>query len=125
MNVHEYQAKALFRSYGVAVPGTLDELTEAAVAIQEAVRADGTEDFYGIAMRGAPNCGLNFWMVGSTWGPSFGARWYDDEGRPTLDTPEPAPGKALAILARPAGAIDYGRSSDGLPRLAESGDCGP
>ena len=27
-------------------------------------------------------------MVGSTWGPSFGARWYDDDGRPTLDTPE-------------------------------------
>jgi sorbitol/mannitol transport system substrate-binding protein len=52
------------------------------------VRADGTDDFYGITIRGAPNCGLNFWMVGSTWGPSFGARWYDDAGRPTLDTPE-------------------------------------
>ena len=36
------------------------------------MRADGTADFYGIAIRGAPNCGLNFWMVGSTWGPSFG-----------------------------------------------------
>jgi ABC-type glycerol-3-phosphate transport system substrate-binding protein len=86
-NVLIYRAD-LFDRYGVAVPGTLDELTEAAVAIQEAVRADGSEDFYGIAMRGAPNCGLNFWIVGSTWGPSFGARWYDDEGRPTLDTPE-------------------------------------
>jgi ABC-type glycerol-3-phosphate transport system substrate-binding protein len=27
-------------------------------------------------------------MVGSTWGPSFGARWYDGEGQPTLNTPE-------------------------------------
>ena len=70
------------------MPETLDELTAAAVEVQEAVRADGTDDFYGIAIRGAPNCGLNFWMVGSTWGPSFGARWYDDAGRPTLDTPE-------------------------------------
>jgi len=56
--------------------------------VQEAVRADGTDDFYGITIRGAPNCGLNFWMVGSTWGPSFGAHWYDEDGRPTLDTPE-------------------------------------
>jgi ABC-type glycerol-3-phosphate transport system substrate-binding protein len=86
-NVLIYRAD-LFDRYGVAVPDTLNELTEAATAIQEAVRADGTEDFYGIAMRGAPNCGLNFWMVGSTWGPSFGARWYDEEGTPTLDTPE-------------------------------------
>ena len=86
-NVLIYRAD-LFDKYGIAVPETLDELRTAAVEIQEAVRADGTDDFYGIAIRGAPNCGLNFWMVGSTWGPSFGARWYDDEGRPTLDTPE-------------------------------------
>jgi ABC-type glycerol-3-phosphate transport system substrate-binding protein len=86
-NVLIYRAD-LFERYGIAVPQTLDELTEAAVSIQEAVRADGTDDFYGMAIRGAPNCGLNFWIVGSTWGPSFGARWYDDEGRPTLATPE-------------------------------------
>ena len=42
----------------------------------------------------------------------------------TIDTPEPAPGKAIAILARPTGAIDYGASSDGLPRLPAAGDCG-
>lgn len=41
----------------------------------------------------------------------------------TIDTPEPAPGKAIAILARPPGAIDYGKSSDGLPRLPAAGDC--
>jgi hypothetical protein len=54
------------------MPETLDELTRA-VAVQAAVRADGTADFYGITIRGAPNCGLNFWMVGWTRGPSFGA----------------------------------------------------
>lgn len=86
-NVLIYRAD-LFEKYGIAVPETLDELTVAAVAVQDAVRADGTDDFYGIAIRGAPNCGLNFWMVGSTWGPSFGARWYDANGKPTLDTPE-------------------------------------
>ena len=86
-NVLIYRAD-LFERYGIAVPATLDELTDAAVAVQEAVRADGTDDFYGITIRGAPNCGLNFWEIGSTWGPSYGARWYDDEGRPTLDTPE-------------------------------------
>ena len=69
----------LFERYGIAVPTTMDELTEAALAIQAAVRADGQEDFYGITLRGAPNCGLNFWIVGSTWGPSWGASWYDDE----------------------------------------------
>jgi sorbitol/mannitol transport system substrate-binding protein len=86
-NVLIYRAD-LFDRFGIAVPETLDELTEASVSVQEAVRAEGNTDFYGMAIRGAPNCGLNFWIVGSTWGPSFGARWYDDDGRPTLATPE-------------------------------------
>ena len=80
-NVLIYRAD-LFEQHGIAVPQTLDELTEAAVAVQEAAGV------HGIALRGAPNCGLNFWEIGSTWGPSWGVRWYDDEGRPTLDTPE-------------------------------------
>jgi ABC-type glycerol-3-phosphate transport system substrate-binding protein len=86
-NVLIYRAD-LFDRHGIEVPQTLDELTAAAVAVQERERADGNQDFYGIAIRGAPNCGLNFWIIGSTWGPSFGARWYDDDGRPTLATPE-------------------------------------
>jgi ABC-type glycerol-3-phosphate transport system substrate-binding protein len=86
-NVLIYRAD-LFEKHSIAVPQTLDELTAAAVAVQEAERADGNEDFYGITLRGAPNCGLNFWIIGSTWGPSYGVRWYDDDGRPTLATPE-------------------------------------
>jgi ABC-type glycerol-3-phosphate transport system substrate-binding protein len=86
-NVLIYRAD-LFEEHGVAVPQTMEELTSAALQIQAAVRAGGVEDFYGITMRGAPNCGLNFWIIGSTWGPSWGVRWYDDAGRPTLDTPE-------------------------------------
>jgi ABC-type glycerol-3-phosphate transport system substrate-binding protein len=86
-NVLIYRADLLER-YGVAVPQTLDELTQVAVTIQDAVRRDGTADFYGIALRGAPSCGLNFWHVGSTWAPSFGVRWYDANGLPMLNTPE-------------------------------------
>jgi ABC-type glycerol-3-phosphate transport system substrate-binding protein len=86
-NVLIYRADLLER-YGVAVPETLDELTQAAIAIQDAVRRDGAGDFYGIALRGAPSCGLNFWHVGSTWAPSYGVRWYDADGLPTLNTPE-------------------------------------
>jgi ABC-type glycerol-3-phosphate transport system substrate-binding protein len=86
-NVLIYRAD-LFATHGVAVPQTLDELTAAAITVQDAERASGAADFHGIAIRGAPNCGLNFWIIGSTWGPSFGARWFDEEGRPTLATPE-------------------------------------
>lgn len=41
----------------------------------------------------------------------------------TLDIPDPAPGRAIAILARRRGASDYGTGSGGLPRLASLGDC--
>jgi len=41
----------------------------------------------------------------------------------TLDTPDPAPGRALGILVRAAGFDDYGASSDGRPRRAAAGDC--
>lgn len=80
-NVLIYRAD-LFDAHGIAVPETLEDLTAAALAVQEAA------GIHGIVLRGAPNCGLNFWEVGSTWGPSWGVRWYDDEGRPTLNTPE-------------------------------------
>jgi sorbitol/mannitol transport system substrate-binding protein len=86
-NVLVYRAD-LFERHGIPVPQTFPELTGAALAVQEAVRAGGRTDFHGVALRGAPNCGLNFWLVGSTWGPSFGVRWYGEDGRPTIDTPE-------------------------------------
>jgi ABC-type glycerol-3-phosphate transport system substrate-binding protein len=78
----------LFERYGIAVPQTMEELTQAAVAVQEAVRGEGTAEFCGITLRGAPSCGLNFWLVGSTWAPGWGAEWYDEVGHPTIDSPE-------------------------------------
>ncbi len=86
-NVLIYRAD-LFTRYGLPVPQTMDELTQTALAVQEAVRADGTKDFYGITLRGAPSCGLNFWHIGSTWMPAWGAQWYDANGHPTIDRPE-------------------------------------
>ncbi|MFQ5877708.1 MAG: WD40/YVTN/BNR-like repeat-containing protein [Acidobacteriota bacterium] len=41
----------------------------------------------------------------------------------TIDVPEPAPGRAVAILVRNAGELDYGRSSDGRRRSPSRGDC--
>lgn len=78
----------LLDRYGIPVPQTLAELAEAALAVQEAVRRDGTPEFYGITLRGAPACGYNWWILGSTWGPAWGARWFDADGRVTIDTPE-------------------------------------
>lgn len=83
----------LFERYGIPVPQTMADLTEAALTIQEAVRNDRdaphvSPDFYGITLRGAPSCGLNFWIMGSNWAPAFGVTWYDAAGHPTLDTLE-------------------------------------
>ncbi len=83
----------LFDRYGIRVPQTMDQLTAAALAVQDAVRADPdapdvTPDFYGITLRGAPSCGLNFWTLGSNWMPAWGVEWYGPDGVPTLDTPE-------------------------------------
>jgi ABC-type glycerol-3-phosphate transport system substrate-binding protein len=83
----------LFQRYGISVPQTLGDLTQAALAVQEAGRKDRNaphvaQEFYGITLRGAPSCGLNFWIMGSNWAPAFGVTWYDAAGHPTLDTPE-------------------------------------
>ena len=83
----------LFERYGIPVPQTMDDLTAAALAVQNAVRADPAAphvapDFYGITLRGAPSCGLNFWTLGSNWMPAWGVQWYSPDGVPTLDTPE-------------------------------------
>lgn len=78
----------LFERYGIPVPQTMAALTQAALEVQRAVRAGGTSDFYGITLRGAPSCGLNFWIMGSNWAPAWGVQWYNADGQPTLDTPE-------------------------------------
>jgi hypothetical protein len=41
----------------------------------------------------------------------------------TIDPPDPPLGEVFLILARGDGAVDYGTTSDGRPRLASGGDC--
>jgi len=55
-NVLVYRRDLLER-YGLAVPQTLDELEQAAVAAREAALAEGRDDLYGITARGRPGCG--------------------------------------------------------------------
>jgi ABC-type glycerol-3-phosphate transport system substrate-binding protein len=78
----------LFGRHAIAVPQTMAELTQAAAAIQEAVRKDQRQEFYGITLRGAPSVGLNFWLLCSSWCPAWGVQWYDEDGRPQLNTSE-------------------------------------
>ena len=61
---------------------TYDEVTKFAEALND--KAGG---FYGIALRGQPGWGENMATV-DTMANSFGARWFDMDWKPTLDTPE-------------------------------------
>ena len=72
----------LLERYGLPVPQSWDELKEVAGRLQDAVRRDGSPDFYGFATRGAPGGGHAVWSV-SSFIASFGAAWFDAAGRPT------------------------------------------
>ena len=85
-NILVYRAD-LFERYGFRPPRTLAELREVAVGIRQALVADGKHDTYGLIARGKPGAGANVWILGSTIAPSFGARWYDEHGRPSFNSP--------------------------------------
>ena len=72
----------LLERYGLPVPQSWDELKDVAGRLQDAVRRDGSPDFYGFATRGAPGGGHAVWSV-SSFIASFGAAWFDAAGRPT------------------------------------------
>jgi sorbitol/mannitol transport system substrate-binding protein len=76
--------KDLFEQKGLKMPDqpTYDEVTKFAEALND--KAGG---FYGIALRGQPGWGENMATV-DTMANSFGARWFDMDWKPTLDTPE-------------------------------------
>ena len=86
-NILVYRAD-LFERYGIDVPRTLMELRQAAVEVRRALVADGDSDVYGLIARGKAGAGANVWIMGSTIGPAFGARWYNDDGHPTFNSPE-------------------------------------
>jgi sorbitol/mannitol transport system substrate-binding protein len=76
--------KDLFEQKGLKMPDqpTYDEVTKFAEALND--KAGG---FYGIALRGQPGWGENMATV-DTMANSYGARWFDMDWKPTLDTPE-------------------------------------
>ncbi len=85
-NILVYRAD-LFERYGFHAPRTLAELHEVAVGIRQALVADRQDRIYGLIARGKPGAGANVWILGSTIAPCFGARWYDEHGRPTFNSP--------------------------------------
>lgn len=80
--------KDLLEKYHVKVPRTMNELMNAAVTIRRALIKDGRKDVYGITMRGLRGEGLNIWIIGQSFFPAWGGKWFDKKGRPTVNSPE-------------------------------------
>jgi sorbitol/mannitol transport system substrate-binding protein len=76
--------KDLFEQKGLKMPDqpTYDDVAKFAEALN-----DKAGSLYGIALRGQPGWGENMATV-DTMANSFGARWFDMDWKPTLDTPE-------------------------------------
>jgi ABC-type glycerol-3-phosphate transport system substrate-binding protein len=72
----------LLERYGLPVPQSWGEVKEVAGRLQDAVRRDGSPEFYGFATRGAPGGGHAVWTV-SSFVASYGAAWFDAAGRAT------------------------------------------
>jgi multiple sugar transport system substrate-binding protein len=70
----------LLERHELTVPQSWNELKEIAARLQDAVRRDGTSEFYGFATRGAPGGGHSVWTV-SSFVASYGAAWFDAAGR--------------------------------------------
>jgi multiple sugar transport system substrate-binding protein len=68
----------LLDRYSLPVPQSWGELKDVGQKLQNAVRRDGTEDFYAFATRGAGGGGHCVWSV-SSFLASFGGRWLSDE----------------------------------------------
>ena len=75
----------LFDRYGFSVPNTFTEVGEIGAALQEAVRADTKSEFFAFATRGADGGGHAVWTI-SSFMRSHGARWFDESGRPDVQT---------------------------------------
>jgi len=78
----------LFERYGFEPPRTLEELRTVAIGLRNSLISDGKEQTYGLISRGKAGAGANVWIFGSTIAPSFGARWYEEDGKPNFNSPE-------------------------------------
>jgi len=84
-NVLGYRRDLLER-FDLGVPSSMEELVDAAQTVQSRLRANGDDRTYGFLSRGRAGHGFNVWILASTFFPAWGARWFDDHGRPALDS---------------------------------------
>jgi ABC-type glycerol-3-phosphate transport system substrate-binding protein len=100
----------LFERYGFPIPQSMSELAETAIRLQDAVRRDGVHNFCGITLRG--NAVESFMECGMTLATSWGTVWFDEAGRPTVDTLEHADALAFYVdllkRAGPPRVADFG-----------------
>ncbi|MCX6090268.1 MAG: sugar ABC transporter substrate-binding protein, partial [Candidatus Atribacteria bacterium] len=74
--------KDIYQEKGIPGPAkTFDELMDYASKLNQ------PDDYYGIAMRGMAGAGLNM-FIWTTFLKSFGGKWWDENWKPTLDSPE-------------------------------------
>jgi len=78
--------KDLLQKYGILVPTTTDEFTEAARKLTLDLDGDGKTDIYGTAMRGMR--GEENPVVSASFPWIFGGNWLDSDMKPTLNSPE-------------------------------------
>lgn len=100
-----YYRKDILEKYGISVPQTLAELEKAAKIVFE--QSEGS--IYGIVNRGKaqPATSPFSWVLSE-----FGGRWNDEEGNPTVNTPEAIQafewwGRVLRKYG-PPGVVGYG-----------------
>jgi ABC-type glycerol-3-phosphate transport system substrate-binding protein len=105
-NVLGYRRDVLER-FDVGVPSSMEELVDAAHTVQSRLRAAGDEDTYGFLSRGRAGHGFNVWILASTFFPAWGATWFDEQGRPALDSEATTAAlEAYVRLLRDAGPPD-------------------
>lgn len=106
-----YYRKDLLEKYGLAVPTTWKQLTEAARTVQAGERQAGHDDFWGFVFQGRAYEGLT--VDALEWIASYpdGGTIVDDAGDITVDNPQAA--KALTLAASwindisPQGVLNY------------------
>jgi len=79
-----YYRKDLFRNAGLTMPEqpTYDDITQFAKRLN-----DPANGVYGLCLRGKPGWGENMAYI-STLANTFGGRWFDENWKPQLDSPE-------------------------------------
>jgi len=102
--------KDLFEEYGVKVPTSMKEITEAAEALTLDTNGDGKIDLYGISLRAKR--GIHMTWTWSGFLVAFGGRYFDENMQPVINSPEAIAGTEFYVnLVRkfcPPGAPNYG-----------------